>query len=179
MVLQNKLVKLRPIKLSDAPHYVRWFADPEVSRNLLQQRITLKQERQWIKKLQQSKKAVVFAIETLEGRHIGSIGLDDIMKGDGRATYGIVIGDRQYWGRGYGRAASELILEYGFSKLKLNRIALTVYEFNQRGIRLYRKLGFKKEGVARQYVRREGRYYDAIAMSLLKPEWRLKRRSYS
>lgn len=179
MKLRNSLVSLRPVRLSDAPRYVKWFSDVQVTRNLRQQRVTLQKERKWIKMLSKSKASVVFAIDTAEGIHIGSIGLHHIDDLNHTGEYGIIIGDKRCWGRGYGRAASELILNYGFERLKLNRIWLSVYEFNERGKRLYRKLGFRKEGVQRQYVRRNGRYHDAVLMGILVNEWRKKRKKYA
>jgi RimJ/RimL family protein N-acetyltransferase len=172
MRFANARVKLRPIALADAPRYVKWFADPEVTKNLRQQRITLAQQRAWIRGAKKRPANKVFAIETRGGTHIGSIGLHKVSKQDCKAEYGIFIGDKSFWGQGYGRAASELILMYGFRVLKLNRIYLQVYVFNTRGLRLYAKLGFKKEGVLRQHVRRGGRYHNAVVMGLLASEWK-------
>lgn len=171
MKLSNKLVKLRPIRISDAERYVKWFSDQEVNKFVGQQTISLKQERVYILKSKTRKAAKVFAIETAAGIHIGSIGLHRIDNKNRSAEYGIIIGDKKFWGKGYGRAASDLILAYGFKSLKLNRIWLNVYKFNKRGIQLYRKLGFKREGVQREYVRRGNTYYNAYLMSLLTKEW--------
>jgi RimJ/RimL family protein N-acetyltransferase len=61
---------------------------------------------------------------------------------------------------------------YAFETLNLNRIWLNVYEYNQRGVRAYEKVGFRREGVLRQDTFRDGRYWDTIAMAVLREEWR-------
>ncbi len=66
---------------------------------------------------------------------------------------------------------SDLILKYGFNELNLHRIQLTVFEYNERGIALYEKLGFRREGVFREFMLREGRRYDMYLYGLLRREW--------
>ncbi|NEY80765.1 GNAT family N-acetyltransferase [Bacillus sp. 3H-10] len=66
------------------------------------------------------------------------------------------------------------MLDYGFSKLNLHRIEPRVYDHNERGIYVYEKLGFKKEGVLREYLFSHRRYYDLIIMSMLENEYRKK-----
>jgi RimJ/RimL family protein N-acetyltransferase len=67
------------------------------------------------------------------------------------------------------------MLRYAFEALNLNRVWLEVYEYNQRGLRCYEKLGFRKEGVQRQENYRDGRYWDTILMGLLRSEWEERR----
>lgn len=175
MKLIGEKVILRPIAVADAPRFVKWFNDPAVHRFLIRRKLTLKEELKWIKGLPKDKNSVHFAIDTRDGVHIGSVGLNDVNKRDGFAVFGIVIGDKRYWGKRYGREAMRLILDYGFRRLKLHRIELDVYDYNARGIKLYRRLGFKVEGKKRERVRWSGRYYDVFQMGLLRPEW-LKRK---
>ncbi len=88
-----------------------------------------------------------------------------------RASFGILIGDKAAWGKGYGSEATRLMLRHAFETLNLNRVWLHVYEYNQRGIRAYEKVGFRREGVLRQDTFRDGRYWDTIAMAVLREEW--------
>lgn len=116
--------------------------------------------------------AEVFAIRLGEDGHIiGLAGFDDIIKPNGVATLFIGIGNTADRGRGYGRQALELLIDYGFKTLDLHRIQLQVLEFNQAAIRLYEKAGFVREGVLREFLIREGRRYDLIMYGLLKKEW--------
>jgi RimJ/RimL family protein N-acetyltransferase len=87
------------------------------------------------------------------------------------AWLGIGIGDREQWGKGYGREAMELVLRYGFHELNLHRIQLTVFEYNERAIALYEKLGFRREGVYREFMQRDGKRYDMLLYGLLRREW--------
>jgi RimJ/RimL family protein N-acetyltransferase len=87
------------------------------------------------------------------------------------AELGIFIGDKAYWGKGYGSEVMRLLLAHGFGILNLNRIYLRVYENNQRAIRAYEKAGFVHEGRMRQAEFRNGGYEDILLMSVLRSEW--------
>jgi len=87
------------------------------------------------------------------------------------ALLGIIIGDKSYWGRGYGEEAVRLILDYGFNVLNLNSVELGVYAFNRRAIRCYEKVGFRRIGVLRQARIVAGGAYDTILMDILASEF--------
>jgi RimJ/RimL family protein N-acetyltransferase len=149
------------------------MADPELNKFLARRAISLKENVEWLKGIPKRKDAHFFAIDV--GRvHIGMISLRGISKVDHNAVYTIMIGDRGYQGRGYGREATELILDYGFCKLKLHRISLNVYSYNTRAIDLYGKLGFTLEGKLRKQVFYNGKYHDELLMGMLATEWRKK-----
>ena len=84
---------------------------------------------------------------------------------------GIMIGDRNYWGRGYGRDAVKLLLHYGVHYLNGRRIELTTHAKNERAIRCYLACGFVEEGRPRKVVWIEGEYTDLVNMSILREEW--------
>ena len=83
----------------------------------------------------------------------------------------ITIGEKDAWGLGYGSEATALMLEHAFERLGLHRVALSVFAFNERAIRAYRKAGFVVEGRARQSIWRDGRYWDELQMSMLDSDW--------
>ena len=113
----------------------------------------------------------VFAIETMEGEHIGNIGLEDINWKERRATLGIFIGESDLWDQGYGTDAIRTMLGWAFGYLNLNRVALTVYAYNERAIRCYLKSGFQHEGAMRQARYVDGQYYDELMMGILRDEF--------
>lgn len=76
------------------------------------------------------------------------------------------------WGKGIGKAAMALILEYAFHELNLHRVFLQVFSFNERAIRLYEKMGFVNEGRQRHALYRGGDWHDIIMMSMLKHEYK-------
>ncbi len=87
------------------------------------------------------------------------------------ATLFIGIGNKNIRGKGYGKEALKILLDYGFNDRDFHRIQLNVLEFNHGAIALYEKAGFKKEGVFREFVLREGSRYDLYLYGLLKREW--------
>jgi RimJ/RimL family protein N-acetyltransferase len=89
----------------------------------------------------------------------------------GNFELGIMIGDRDYWGRGYGRETIKLLLDYGFHYLGGRRIELTTHAKNERAIRCYLACGFVEEGRPRQAIWMEGEYIDLVEMSILREEW--------
>jgi RimJ/RimL family protein N-acetyltransferase len=112
-----------------------------------------------------------FAVEA-DGQFIGHCGLyqfDDIAH---TCALGISIGDREYWGRGYGREAIALLLDYAFRLRNVRRVYLTVQGNNERALRAYRASGFIEEGRLRAHVWSDGQYVDLVYMGLLRDEWR-------
>jgi len=113
-----------------------------------------------------------FAIEA-DGKYIGQCALfqfDDVAH---TCALGITIGDKDYWGRGYGRDALRVLLDYAFRLRNMRRVHLTVNGTNERAIRAYRACGFVEEGRLRQHVWSDGQYIDLVQMGLLRDEWKL------
>ena len=174
-MIVGKNVRLRPIERDDLPRFVEWFGDPGVRRHLtIYLPFSLSQEERWFENLMgrlERQKDVLLAIETADGVHIGSLGLHDINWKDRCAELGIVIGDKAYWGQGYGADAIQALLGVAFGEMNLHRVFLRVDADNARGIRCYEKCGFQREGISRQAVFREGAYYDQYVMSILELEF--------
>ncbi|MDD5341509.1 MAG: GNAT family protein [Patescibacteria group bacterium] len=170
MILRGRKVILRPLKLSDAPRIVKWMADPSVRKFLSMGRVTLQMERKWIRETNKDKNEKGFAINTLDEKYIGNVGLHLNPKNK-NASFGIFIGDKRYWNSGYGTDAMRTILKYGFEKLELHKISLNVYAHNQRAINLYLDMGFKLAGIKKEDRYRNDKFYDTYYMELLKNEW--------
>lgn len=103
-------------------------------------------------------------------RPIGISGLRDIDHARGRAEFVIFLGAQDCWGKGYGTETTRLMLNYGFSALSLHTIMLRVYSFNERGIRAYRRAGFREIGRWREAHRLAGHAHDIIFMDCLATE---------
>jgi len=84
---------------------------------------------------------------------------------------GIGIGEREYWGRGFGTDAMKLCLQYSFMELNAHRVSLGLLDYNSRARRAYEKAGFRHEGRTRLDVYREGKRYDSLWMGILRAEW--------
>ena len=176
-MLYGKRIRLRAIEREDLPRFVAWLNDPEVRRNLqLFQPLSLVQEEEWFKGILQrsvEEQPLVIEIKTGESwQAVGDAGFFSIREADRTAEIGIFIGEKKFWGQGYGTEAMSLMLKHGFKELNLNRIYLRVYETNLRGIRSYEKAGFKQEGRLRQDRFMDGKYIDVLLMSVLRSEWK-------
>jgi RimJ/RimL family protein N-acetyltransferase len=166
-------IYLRPLEREDAQQCVAWFNNPEITRWLLMYRpINLRAEEEFIDKALQSEHDLVLGIVVQNNdRLIGGTGLHQIDFKNRHAGFGISIGEKEEWDKGYGTEATRLMVRHAFETLNLNRVWLHVYEYNQRGIRTYEKVGFQKEGILRQDTYGEGRYWDTIVMAILREEW--------
>jgi RimJ/RimL family protein N-acetyltransferase len=111
-----------------------------------------------------------FAIEA-DGIVIGNCGLRDFSEAHRTCELGISIGDKDYWGKGYGRDAVRLLVQYAFQYRNMRKVFLRVWGNNERGIRSYRAVGFIEEGRLRQHVWSDGGYHDLVYMGLLRHEW--------
>ncbi len=173
-------IRLRAIEREDIPRFVRWLNDPEVIEFLLMNApLSRAVEERWFDKQVStpSHESQVFAIEILindEWVHIGNTGLHSIEPVHLAAEFGIFIGEKSFWNKGYGREAARLTLKHGFDNLNLNRIYLYVYQNNLRGIKAYESVGFVKEGEMREAVYKNGRYLNVLLMSILHSEWKEK-----
>jgi len=117
-----------------------------------------------------------FTVRTIENDHlIGFVDLMDINFNHGDCWVGIGMGDSDYWGKGYGTDAMNVILNYTFSELDLHRVTLGVFSYNTRAIRSYEKTGFKPEGIERSTVMRDGKRSDIVIMGVLRKDWENRR----
>jgi len=165
-------VRLRELRRStDLQKCLAWVNDPEVTRFLkINPPVSEQQEEAFFASAGASGD-VVFAIETLEVAFIGTIGLRHIDHANKLATSGTLIGDKNYWGQGFGRDAKMLLLDYAFDTLGLRRVKSSVLEYNDRSLRMNRACGYRQEGVLRQERFKEGRYWDEILLAVMREEW--------
>jgi RimJ/RimL family protein N-acetyltransferase len=102
---------------------------------------------------------------------VGEVVLNDLDAANASCGFRIALTGPHVYGRGYGSEATRLILAHAFEDVGLHRVELEVYAFNERAIHVYRQAGFTVEGVRREALRWDGRYHDALLMSLLDHEW--------
>ncbi|MEU9830928.1 GNAT family protein [Streptosporangium sp. NPDC048047] len=174
-MLTGELVRLRPMEPSEAEHLWRWNSDPEVMRWMDEgYPQTLAQvARRCEDRPVNSYDDVLLGVETLDGgRLIGLVRLSDAQPEIGRATFDVYIGEKDCWGRGYATDATREMCRYGFGRMRLHSIELSVVTENVSAIHVYEKVGFVREGRLREVFRRDGRWYDMFLMSMLEGELR-------
>ena len=110
-------------------------------------------------------------IASVDGVYIGTIALMKVDERNRHAELAIVIGEKDYWSKGYGSQMMHTLLEYGFEGLNLERLYLHVFSFNERAIKFYEKFNFKHEGTLRNMLYRNGKYHDLLAYGLMRDEW--------
>ncbi|MFP4631754.1 MAG: GNAT family N-acetyltransferase [Candidatus Acetothermia bacterium] len=158
--------------------YLEWINDMRVNAylgNRLGQVHTLEEEREWYEELKDRDDTVLFTIhDRSPGTPIGNCSITDIDHISNRAEVGVLIGETDYRGRGYGTTTLELLLDYGFTALNLTSIRLGVMEDNDRARSCYDKVGFQEAGRLRKFYLVSGEYQDLILMDILKEEFEEK-----
>lgn len=174
-MIRGEHVFLRASERSDLERYTEWLNDARVTRFLaMDTPFSLAQEEAWFERMTaaQGRDNYHFAICLREsGEAIGTIGLHGVDLKHGNAVMGIAIGTPAYWSRGFGTDALRALLDFGFGTLRLERIGLDVYSFNERARRSYEKCGFVLEGKARKAFFRDGKRHDLHLMGILREEW--------
>jgi len=174
-MLKGKKVILRSIRKNDINHFLKWCNDPEIIQNMyLCLPVSEIAEKKWIEEITCSKNDAIFVIEiNVKGRPIaiGNCVIKEINWKDRNAEIGIIIGEKKYRGKGYGPEALMLLISYGFNQLNLHRVWAAIFEFNNKKIPIFQKLGFRKEGCARSVIFKNGKYWDITTLSILEDEW--------
>jgi len=171
--LKGKSVNLRPVFKSDLPQIVRWINDPEV-RNFLNAHLPQSEqdEERWLENLSKNKDTdLVLVIETTEGRVIGLMGLHKINWRDRVAITGALIGEKEYWGKGFGSDAKITLLNYAFNVLNLRKICSGVISYNKRRLSYSIKCGYKEEGILKEHIFRNGQYWDVIQLAIFREDF--------
>jgi RimJ/RimL family protein N-acetyltransferase len=178
-MLRGTLVYLRPAERSDIPLFVRWLADERTSRHLaLRSPISIAMEERWFDDLLEhhGRDRWHFVICLLaDDRPIGSLDLHEVDLTSGGAGLGIQVGDPEDRGRGYGGDAIDVLVDFGFERLRLERVWLDVFAENAAARRLYERLGFVHEATFRNGVYRAGRFEDVHRLAILRSEWAERR----
>jgi RimJ/RimL family protein N-acetyltransferase len=167
-------VALGPIRRDLLSLYHRWINDFEVTRTLAARLrpMTWEAEEGWYERASKGDGAAMFTIyERATMRPVGTTGLEEIDYFHRTAEFGLLIGEKECWGKGYGSETTRLILDYGFTVLGLHNIMLTVYSFNERGLRAYTRAGFREIGRRREAIRLGGEAHDVVLMDCLATEF--------
>ncbi len=173
-MIKGTRIRLRHKKLSDARNDYTWQTDPELAQLDAVPQLTIGFAQYLIDHAWElrfsSHTRRRFAIETLEGKHIGNCSYYNINETEGTAELGIMIGNRDYWDKGYGTDTVITLVNYVFQKTNLNRIYLKTLESNTRAQKCFAKCNFTQYG----RLSRDG--YDFVLMELHREQWQQQAR---
>jgi RimJ/RimL family protein N-acetyltransferase len=177
--LAGRLTFLRPAEREDIPIFVRWLSDARTAKYLaLRSPLSRALEERWFEDMLEhhGRDRWHFVIcRSVDGRPVGTIGLEEVDLTNGSAAVGIAIGDPVDTSQGYGSDALTVALDFGFGELRLERVWLDVYDFNDRARHVYERLGFVHEATFRRALFRSGRHHDVHRLAILRDEWRSDR----
>lgn len=177
MLFKGELVNLRAIREQDFELAVEYMSDPEIAYNadfdapLPTSVENLKEWLEGVRKRSNRYKGFNLAIETKDGKFLGTCGVHHMDRKNKVAQVGIGIGNKEYLGKGYGTEAMKLLLEFLFEEYNVNKVKLGVFAFNERAIKSYQKCGFKTEAIVREVLYRFGNYHDMINMAILREDY--------
>ncbi|HYG59645.1 MAG TPA: GNAT family protein [Symbiobacteriaceae bacterium] len=169
----GEVVALRPVTQSDLPLLQAWDEDPAIIE-LMGRKFEGTNASEWLRSLGRKRSCRAWVIETLEGRLIGELELAELNWRTSSGELRICIGDKDYWGHGYGTDAIRVALAAAFTELGLHSIYLRVFATNLRAIRCYERLGFRKVGVLEPSERRQDPAA-VVLMSLTRQRWNIRR----
>ena len=163
-------IYLRPLTAEDAtPGYCAWLNDPEVTKYLEVKSCTMEELKAYIKRHVDSPNSMFLGIfDKINGKHIGNIKLEPINHKSGTAVLGIVIGDKEYWGKGVGTEAVKLCVRWVFESLGLNELTLGFIAGHVAAERSYERAGFAYLRTNKHKVWNEGAWHDEIEMVIRK-----------
>lgn len=168
---------MKPLKLNDIDNIMTWVNDPEVVKNLqhFNKKFTRKDEEKYVKKILTSKNDFVFSFScpkqsrgvNQSGEYVGQGGIHQISWENKLGRLSIIV-KREYWNRGYAQEILPALINYAFKKLKLHKIWLMHWKENKKAGHLYKKLGFRKEGILKDEYFWKDKYHDMIRMAIIK-----------
>jgi RimJ/RimL family protein N-acetyltransferase len=181
-MIHGELTTLRAIERPDLDALWRWYNDAEVMYYWAEPYKTMSREdldARYGAGLSASTGRMHWLLITTRDEHgqgepIGRIGYVDLDRRNRHTEIALAIGERDYWGRGYGSDALIAYLGYLFHELNLHKVWLRVEAFNTRAQRAYEKCGFQRDGVFREHTFLGGKYYDSIIMSIVEDDFRAK-----
>lgn len=166
IILKTESLLLKPLSLKHlSASYVDWMNDVDVYKYLeTGGNYTLQELEKYLR--EQEEKSILFWAIHLRGsnKHIGNIKIDPIDLINNSGEYGIMMGDKSQWGKGYAKEASLRVIKYCFDEIGLSKITLGVIENNTNALKLYEKMGFVIESINKNSGIYQGEICNSIRM---------------
>jgi len=173
--LEGEKIYLREVRDSDVNEdYYNWLNDPEIYQ-FLETRFFPRSQNDilnYVRKLAANPNEIFFAIcDKGTEKLIGNIKLGPINWVHRKGDISLLIGNKEYWGKGIGTEAIGLVTKFAFETLNLNKVCAGYYESNIGSEKACKKLGFIDEGIYRKEYFLNGKYVNIIRVGLLRMEW--------
>ncbi len=173
VTLESERLLFKPLDTSyNNDVYLNWLNDEEVNRYLeIFEFYTEHRLKEFLENVENNSHLLFWAIHIKSGnKHIGNIKIDPINRYHGYGEYGIMMGDKNEWGKGYAKEASKRVIDYCFETENLRKITLGVVEENVGAVNLYKKLGFEIEGVYKKHGFYNNHYCNLLRMAFFNSE---------
>jgi RimJ/RimL family protein N-acetyltransferase len=174
MNIKGKLTKLRAIEESDSVQLHKWANEPEIQNWLGGWHFptSLEDQKKWFENNSVSSLNQRFAIEVADLGLIGSANLVNIDWKNKNAFHGMMLGDKDIRGKGFGLDTVMAVMRYAFEELGMERIDGSMIEYNAASLKLYiGKCGWKEEGRQRNWYFRKNRYWDRIMVGITREDY--------
>jgi len=163
-------IRLRPVADGDSDFAAHWLNDSRITPAPYPVTVAAVRRRLQ-RRSSRTEQEISFTLESVTGAYLGEARLFGIDAEARHAELGVVVADPDNWGRGIGRRAAALMLDYAFTELQLNRVVARVRADNPRSLALCEGLGFAREARLRARFYRRGQYVDCVAMSIARADW--------
>ncbi len=172
--LRGNSVYLRPVEVSDAPLIQGWHNEPELRKLSGAPRLVsslLTEEKDIKDSLESEDEVYLMIVKKADNKPIGFIRLNGLTSFERTVWLRMSIGDKTSWDKGYGSDAMRCVLYWLFYEVNIHRVELETYATNERALKFFDHIGFKREGVRRQAHFADGKYYDIVCFGLLRNEF--------
>ncbi len=170
--MKQRKVVLRALDAEHVQRTLKWVNDPAVTTftGTVFPIGEGENETYW-REVQKDHRRASFAVETLDGKHIGNVELRNIDWVSRNAETVVYIGDPEYRGKGYGNEMLAALFDFAFHRLNLHRLHSRVFSYNKPAAKMAEWCGYKQEGLMRQQLFRDGEYHDVIIFGALRVDY--------
>jgi len=164
----NHKIELNRITKGDLELLKKWRNDPEILKfNTQYFLLNMEHQKKWFDEINDEGSQNKMFVFKYRNKTVGVGGLIHLDKQNKNADVAIILGESKIHGKGLGKKALQLLVDYGFNKMKLHRIGAEIFEYNKISLKLFEKLNFKKELEMKDYLWRDGRWWKVFTYSVI------------
>ena len=169
VIIKSENLIIKNIEEKDLIILMRWRNMKEVSDFLFNDMTyTLEGQKRWFDKIKSDKENIYLIVKDLNDKSFGEARITNIDLKNKKCEIGGHIGEQNFKGKGLGKEIFKILTDYCFKELRMNKVYLKVFKFNEIAIHVYKSLGFKTEGILRQDIFKKEKFEDVLVMSVLR-----------